>query len=87
MDGENKTEVLNANWNTKCTLNTWSFGLKTKSNRSKKEPWDIVCIIDGEYARYQITRRIVSGFIFYILSTNSLATKGTVKHVSVKFIG
>ena len=52
----------------KCVIDAKNFVLKLGPFGKKKEPWEIVCLSDNNYARDPISRRSVSGFMLYVLS-------------------
>ena len=41
--------------------------MKSELNRSKNEPWEIVCFSDSEYGGNPVTIRGISGVVLYVL--------------------
>ena len=41
-----------------------------ETKESKKDPWDIVCFSDSDYAGDPVTRRSISGFVLYVLGVH-----------------
>ena len=43
------------------------LGLKIEPTGNSNEPWEIVCFGNSDYAGDLVSRRSISGFIFYVL--------------------
>ena len=51
----------------KYVINTKNHRLKIKPKGNSKEPWEIVCFSDSDYAGDPVSRQSISGFILYVL--------------------
>ena len=63
MDGANLAAFHEMHQVIKYVLDTRSLGLKFKLKGIEKEPWDITCFGNNDYAGDPVTRRSINGFV------------------------
>ena len=51
----------------KYVIDTKNLWLKIKPTGNFDKPWEIVCFSNSDYAGDPVSRRSISGFIFYVL--------------------
>ena len=67
IDGANQTVFLEIHLVITYLVNIRSMELKLESKVREKEPGNIVCFSDSDYAGDPVTWRSVSGFVMYVL--------------------
>ena len=67
MDGANQAAFLKMHCVIKCLLDTQNLRSMLDPSGSEKEPWNIICFSNGDYAEDPVTWRSISGFILYVL--------------------
>ena len=51
----------------KYVINAKNLGLKIEPMGNSKEPWEVVCFSNSNYAGDLVSRQSISGFILYVL--------------------